>query len=124
MHGFSARCKRPCMPSGRGRITRALKLQDEPIATAEFLVIDTETNGLGGDACEMTEVGTVLVGGGELHDRFSSVVRTSAPLRRGIQRFTGITQAMVDAAPTLEEVLPEVEKRLAGKVMVAHNAPF
>src|SRR5215831_14657553 len=72
----------------------------------------------------MTEVGTVLVGGGELHDRFSSVVRTSAPLRRGIQRFTGITQAMVDAAPSLEEVLPEVERRLAGKVMVAHNAPF
>jgi DNA polymerase-3 subunit epsilon len=101
-----------------------VELLDQPIATAEFLVLDTETNGLGGDACEMTEVGTVLVGGGELHDRFSSVVRTSAPLRRGIQRFTGITQAMVDAAPPLEEVLPEVGQRLAGKVMVAHNAPF
>jgi DNA polymerase III alpha subunit (gram-positive type) len=77
------------MPSGVGRITRVLKLQDEPIATAEFLVIDTETNGLGGDACEMTEVGAVLVGGGELHDRWDSLVRTLAPLRRGIQRFTG-----------------------------------
>ena len=71
------------MPSGGGRITRALKLQDEPIATAEFLVIDTETNGLGGDACEMTEVGAVLVGGGELHDRWESLVRTLVPLRRG-----------------------------------------
>ena len=35
-----------------------------PVATAEFLVVDTETNGLSGDACEMTEVGAVLVGGG------------------------------------------------------------
>jgi DNA polymerase-3 subunit epsilon len=101
-----------------------VELLAQPIATAEFLVLDTETNGLGGDTCELTEVGTVLVGGGELHDRYSSVVRTSAPLRRGIQRFTGITQAMVDAAPTLEEILPEVKLRLTGKVMVAHNAPF
>src|SRR5262249_35696241 len=89
VHCFSACCKGRCMPSGVGRITRVLKLQDEPIATAEFLVIDTETNGLGGDACEMTEVGAVLVGGGELHDRWDSLVRTLAPLRRGIQRFTG-----------------------------------
>src|SRR5579859_7233392 len=112
------------MPSGGGRITHCLKLADEPIATAEFLVIDTETNGLGGDACEMTEVGAVLVGGGELHERWSSVVRCSAPLRRGIQRFTGITQAMVDAAPDLEVVLPELAQRMQGRVMVAHNAPF
>jgi DNA polymerase III subunit epsilon len=112
------------MPSGCRRITRVLKLADEPIATAEFLVIDTETNGLGGDACEMTEVGAVLVGGGELHDRWDSVVRTIAPLRRGIQRFTGITQAMVDDAPFADAVLPELARRLRGRVMVAHNAPF
>ncbi len=99
-------------------------LAGQPLVGAEFLVIDTETNGLGGDACEMTEVGAVLVGGGELHDRWSSVTRCSAPLRRGIQRFTGITQAMVDAAPDLEQVLPELAQRLSGRVMVAHNAPF
>ena len=39
----------------------------------------------------------MLVGGGELHDRWSSLVGVSAPLSRGIQRFTGISQAMVDA---------------------------
>ena len=65
----------------------------------------------------------MLVGGGELHDRWSSLVRTSAPLRRGIQRFTGITQAMVDGAPPLESVLPPSAELLRGRVMVAHNAP-
>jgi len=87
-------------------------------------VVDTETNGLSGDACEMTEVGAVLVGGGELHDRWSSVCRCSAPLQRGIQRFTGITQAMVDAAPSLEDVLPRLREQMAGRILVAHNAPF
>ncbi|HET8978828.1 MAG TPA: exonuclease domain-containing protein [Solirubrobacteraceae bacterium] len=101
-----------------------MQLLQAPIATAEFLVVDTETNGLGGDRCEMTEVGAVLVGGGELHDRWSSLCRTSAPLRRGVQRLTGITQAMVDAAPSLEEVLPELATRLEGRILVAHNAPF
>src|SRR5436853_6570522 len=73
-----------------------MELLSAPIATAEFMVVDTETNGLAGEDCELTEVGAVLVGGGELHDRWSSLCRTSAPLRRGIQRLTGITQAMVD----------------------------
>jgi DNA polymerase III subunit epsilon len=112
------------MPSGPGRITRSLELLDHPIATAEFLVVDTETNGLSGDACELTEVGAVLVGGGELHDRWESLVRTLTPLQRGIQRLTGITQAMVDGAPELETVVPALAERMRGRVMVAHNAPF
>lgn len=101
-----------------------MELLEQPIRTAEFLAIDTETNGLGGVDCEMTEVGAVLVGGGELHDRWSSLVRTNMPLRRGIQRFTGITQAMVDEAPPAAAVLPRLAAELHGRVMVAHNAPF
>jgi DNA polymerase-3 subunit epsilon len=112
------------MPSGARRITRGLSLLEQPIATAEFLVVDTETNGLAGDSCELTEVGAVLVGGGELHDRWSSLVRCNAPLRRGIQRFTGITQEMVECAPSLEQVVPLVAARLRERVLVAHNAPF
>jgi DNA polymerase III subunit epsilon len=107
-----------------GAYHRQMELLAAPVATAEFIVVDTETNGLSGEACEMTEIGAVLVGGGELHDRFSSLVRTSAPLRRGIQRFTGITQAMVDGAPSLEAVLPTLQTMVRGRVLVAHNAPF
>ncbi len=87
-------------------------------------MLDTETNGLGGDACELTELGAVLVGGGELHDRWDTLVRTNMPLGRGIQRFTGITQQMVDSAPAPDQVLPQLRQRLEGRVMVAHNAPF
>jgi DNA polymerase-3 subunit epsilon len=101
-----------------------MDLLSAPIATAEFMVVDTETNGLAGDDCELTEVGAVLVGGGELHDRWSSLCRTGAPLRRGIQRLTGISQAMVDGAPSLEDVIPPLGELLAGRVLVAHNAPF
>ena len=101
-----------------------MEILEQPIATAEFLVVDTETNGLGGDACELIELGFVLVGGGELHERWSSLVRISLPLRRGIGRLTGITQAMLDSAPALEEVLPVFQRTLRGRLLVAHNAPF
>ncbi len=99
-------------------------LADLPLLTAEFLAVDTETNGLARDACELTEVGAVLVGGGELHERWSSLVGVSQPLSRGIQRFTGISQAMVDAAPPPERVLPELAQQMRGRVLVAHNAGF
>ena len=51
-----------------------MDLLEAPLRTAEFLAVDVETNGCAGDACELTEVGAVLVGGGELHERFESLV--------------------------------------------------
>jgi DNA polymerase III subunit epsilon len=113
----------PCMPSGASRTYVRVDL-DRPLATAEFLVVDTETNGLAGDACELTEIGAVLVGGGELHDRWETLVAVREPLSRGIQRFTGITQAMVDEAPPAEAMLPDLAEQLRGRVLVAHSAGF
>ena len=99
-------------------------LLDRPLLHAEFLAVDTETNGLPRDRCELTEVGSVLVGGGELHERWSSLVGVVRPLSPGIQRFTGITQDMVRSAPAPEAVLPELAARLEGRVLVAHSAGF
>jgi DNA polymerase-3 subunit epsilon len=102
----------------------AESLSSQPLASAEFLAVDTETNGLARERCELTEVGAVLVGGGELHERWSSLVGVSMPLGRGIQRFTGITQAMLEDAPPPEAVLPELARLLRGRVLVAHSARF
>src|SRR3954462_600945 len=95
-----------------------------PLASAEFVALDTETNGLGGDRCELTEVGWVLVGGGELHQEDSSLMGVAQPLGRYIQRFTGISQEMVNAAPAPEDVLPRLAQQLRNRVLVAHNARF
>ena len=97
---------------------------ERPLATTEFLVVDTETNGCAGEACEVTEVGAVLVGGGELHDRWETLVGVRAPLSRAIQRFTRITQDMVDGAPAADVVLPDLAVQLQDRVLVAHNASF
>src|SRR5262245_48373645 len=95
-----------------------------PLASAEFVAVDPETNGLGGERCELTEVGAVLVGGGELHEEWESLVGVAQPLGRYIQRFTGITQEMVNRAPAPEDVLPRLAAELRHRVLVAHNARF
>ena len=102
----------------------ALTLLEQPVAQAEYLAVNTETNGLAGDLCELTEVGAVLVGGGECHDTWESLVRVERPLSRGIERFTGITQAMVDAAPPPDRCCRELAGLLEGRVLVAHSARF
>jgi DNA polymerase-3 subunit epsilon len=66
----------------------------------------------------------VLVGGGELHDRWETLVAVRAPLSRGIQRFTGISQSMLDEAPPAEARLPDFAALMEGRVLVAHNASF
>ena len=104
-----------------------MNLLQQRLATTEFLVVDTETNGKAGEQCELTEVGAVLVGGGELHDRWETLVGGAAPLSRAIQRFTSITQGMVDEAPAADAVLPDLAELIGSppvRVLVAHNAAF
>ncbi len=104
-----------------------MDLLAQPLATTEFIVVDTETNGRAGEACELTEVGAVLVGGGELHDRWETLVGGATPLARSIQRFTQITQAMVDEAPAADAILPDLAELIGSppmRVLVAHNAAF
>ena len=79
------RCNRSCTPSGRGRITEAMDLLTAPLATTEFLAVDTETNGLSGDGCELTEIGAVLAPkkSWDLEDvktpKFEPVIRSVVP---------------------------------------------
>ncbi|PZR68092.1 MAG: hypothetical protein DLM63_04940 [Solirubrobacterales bacterium] len=106
------------------RYQTPMDLLADPLRTAEFLAVDVETNGRSGAECELTEVGAVLVGGGELHERFSAVVSVQRPLGRGIQRFTGITQEMVDDGECPDGVLGHLGELLEGRVLVAHSAAF
>jgi DNA polymerase-3 subunit epsilon len=101
-----------------------VELLAQPPGSVEYLVVDTETNGRAGEACELTEVGAVLVGGGEVHDSWESLVAVQQPLSRGIERLTGITQAMVDSAPDPAQALAPLARELPGRVLVAHNAAF
>jgi DNA polymerase III subunit epsilon len=98
---------------------------DRPLHELEYLVVDVETTGRAPDAGDrVTEVAAIVVAGGRITERFSSLVRPSRPIPPFIVRLTGITDAMVATAPPFAALADAVASRLDGRVFVAHNAAF
>jgi DNA polymerase-3 subunit epsilon len=90
-----------------------------------FVVLDFETTGIshrGGD--RITEVAALRVADGVVIERFVTLVNCGAKVPPWIADYTGISQAMVDAAPPVDEVLPALLAFLGDEVVVAHNAGF
>ncbi|MBO8170746.1 MAG: ATP-dependent DNA helicase DinG [Bacillaceae bacterium] len=90
-----------------------------------FAVLDFETTGdkaQNGD--QIIQVGIVTVDDGVITDSYASLVKPEREIPDFITRLTGITDEMVADAPTIEEVLPEIWKRLDGRILVAHNVHF
>lgn len=90
----------------------------------EFVVFDIETTGLSNQRCHIIELGASKIKDGRIIDTFSSFVCPPCPIPAKITELTGITDAMVNDAKKIEDVLPEFLKFCEGCVLVAHNASF
>ena len=88
-------------------------------------VIDFETTGVSpGQGARATEVAIVLLEGGRVVDRFQSLMKTGAWIPSFITQLTGITNAMVSAAPDAAGVMQDAARFVGDAPMVAHNASF
>ena len=95
------------------------------LADLRYAVVDVETTGGGVHrGHKMTEIAIVEVAGGQIVDRWSTLLNPGRSIMPIVERLTGITAAMVDSAPFFEHVAPEVAERLEGRIFVAHNAGF
>lgn len=92
---------------------------------SRIAVIDFETTGLSpamGDRA--TEVAIVLVEHGQVVDRFQSLMNAGRYIPSFIESLTGISNAMVAAAPAADTVMREASRFVGEAPMVAHNASF
>ena len=88
-------------------------------------VIDFETTGMvPAQGARATEVAIVLLEGTQVVDRFASLMQTGAWIPPFIEELTGISNAMVAAAPPAEAVMREAARFVGDAPMVAHNAAF
>lgn len=88
-------------------------------------VIDFETTGLSpamGDRA--TEVAIVMLEDGEVVGRFQSLMNAGVRISSFIETFTGISNAMIQAAPPASEVMAAASHFVGDAPMVAHNASF
>ena len=71
-----------------------------------------------------TEVAIVMMEGGRVVDRFQSLMNAGVRIPAFITQLTGITNAMVAAAPPAAQVMAEAGRFVGEVPMVAHNASF
>lgn len=96
-----------------------------PLSLPESLAfIDVETTGANPVADRVTEIAVIRVEGGRVVERWESLVNPGIPIPPTIQRFTGISDAMVAAAPGFAAVADSLRSILDGCVFAAHNARF
>ena len=88
-------------------------------------IIDFETTGISpAEGDRPTEVAIVLTENGVVVDRFQSLMNPGVRIPAFITQLTGITNAMVQAAPPVAQVMRDAARFVGNCPMVAHNASF
>ena len=89
-----------------------------------LIFLDLETTGMTATHDRITEIGLVEVANGEFVGSWSQLVNPEKSIPPFIQSLTGISNEMVEDAPTFEQLAPGLFERLQGKILIAHNARF
>jgi DNA polymerase-3 subunit epsilon len=92
---------------------------DQPV-----VFLDLETTGATSHYDRITEIGCVEVDCGRFVGEWSTLVNPGIRIPPAIEALTGISNAMVEAAPAFADIAESLAERLRGKVLVAHNARF
>jgi DNA polymerase III epsilon subunit family exonuclease len=89
-----------------------------------YAVVDVEATTGRKDHARIIEVAVCRIEDGKIVRHWSSLVNPGRPVARWVEQLTGITDEMVRAAPTFEELASKVAAELEDMVIVAHQARF
>lgn len=99
-----------------------------------FVAIDTETTGLDFEYCDIIEVAAARYENGSLVGSFTSLIQPPPYYSHETQKdefvpdfiteLTGITNEMLESAPTLEDVFPKLSEFVSNALLVGQNTAF
>ena len=89
-----------------------------------IVCFDLETTGLSKTDDVITEIGAVVLEGGEVKERFQTFADPQRRLAPNIVQLTGITDDMLVGAPSQEEAIRAFLAFADGRPLAAHNAEF
>jgi DNA polymerase-3 subunit epsilon len=96
-----------------------------PVFEKPIVMLDFETTGLSPDAGDrITEVAALRIADGRIVERFVSLVNCDVRVPAFITQLTGITQKMVNGAPPVSTVVPDLLRFIGSDALSAHNAGF
>lgn len=96
----------------------------QKLVEATFAVVDLETTGSVIGVDEIIELGVVVVRGGQIIDRFETLVWTDRTVPPWVSRLTGIKDEDLVGAPTFSDITETLHRLLDGNVFVAHDIRF
>jgi len=88
------------------------------------IVLDTETTGLDYTRERIIEFAAVRLENGKIKDEFQTLINPQQHIRKSSMAIHGISQEMVQDAPTEAEVLPQILEFIGDYPIVAHNVVF
>lgn len=89
-----------------------------------FVFVDVETSGMSLRTSRIIEIGMIRVENGKIVGKFQSLVNPKVYLAPEVTRLTGITEEMLQAAPSFREIIEDVIELLDGAILIAHNVAF
>jgi len=89
-----------------------------------FAITDIETTGSYASAHSITEIAICLFDGIEVIEEYQTLINPGVPIPRFITGLTGITDEMLEDAPSFHEVAEDIHNLLKDAVFVAHNVNF
>ena len=90
----------------------------------EFISFDLETTGLNPDKDKITEIAACRFINGEFTEEFTTLINPGIPIPKNITALTGITNKMVENAPSINDALPDFMKFIGSTPLVAQNINF
>ena len=90
----------------------------------DYVVIDIETTGLDPKNNEIIELSALKIKDNKIIDQFSTLCKRNNEIPEFIIDLTGITNAMVETAPKIENILPEFIKFIDSSIIIGHNVNF
>src|SRR6476661_1828297 len=89
-----------------------------------YAIVDIETTGGHASGHGITEVAIRIHDGTQVVEQFDTLINPNQFIPRYITALTGISNGMIEDAPSFETVAPKIAELLADKVFVAHNVNF
>ncbi len=89
-----------------------------------YVVVDIETTGINPTSNYITEIGAVKIIDGQVKKQYSQLINPKVSISPQITQITGIDNAMVENAPSFEEVIPEFLTFVEDLPLIGHNILF
>jgi DNA polymerase-3 subunit alpha (Gram-positive type) len=104
--------------------TRPLPFERRKLANVTFVAFDTETTGVNPKKDRIVELAAVRYRDGKILEEKTWLINPQRKIPYWAQRVHGISEKMVEDAPTFAEIYPEFLEFAGDAVLVAHNASF